>query len=182
MARGDALATAFVERDLRALDAISAEVLVATLHVDDRPIQGVGALWDFRAAGRLSRVLRAGFVRGEVFEQAMIPAGSALPVDKLIVVGLGPRASFDDAIARAVTGRILATLAGLAVRRAIVELPGRGSAMITAPRAVEILAAALDEAERGRLESLAIVDEREAARAIDDLRLTPGRRSPAARR
>jgi len=81
----------FVGPDLAELDRVGAEVLVASLFRDERPPRGVAGLFDWRSAGRLSRLMHEGFATGELGEVLMAPAKPSLPFEKVILFGAGDR-------------------------------------------------------------------------------------------
>src|SRR6185369_10036852 len=105
--RDDAMELRFVGPDLAELDRVGAEVLVAALFRDERPPRGVAGLFDWRSAGRLSRLLIQGFATGELGEVLMTPAKPCLPFDKVIFFGAGNSAEFDDVTFSALVERIL---------------------------------------------------------------------------
>lgn len=129
----------FVAPDLRRLDEVSAEVVACGIYRDERPLAGLAGLVDWRLAGRLSRLAKQGFLLGEVGELLAVPVRSRLPFDKLLVAGLGPRATFGETTFKKVLARTLGALEGLQVKKAVVELPGRGDAAITAERAADLM-------------------------------------------
>ena len=134
----------FVSPDLRALDMVSAEVVACAIWQDERPFRGLAGLLDWRLAGRLSALAKARFLTGERGEVLLVPSQCGgrpkLTFDKLLLVGLGPRASFNDDVARMGFERLQSTLAGLAVKKAVVELPGRSHGEMDAARAADLLA------------------------------------------
>lgn len=138
----------FVARDLRRLDETSAEVVACGVYRDARPLAGLAGLVDWRLCGKLSRLAKDGFLLGEVGEVVAIPVRPRLPFDKLLVAGLGPRASFGDATFKKVTTRIIDAIAGLHAKKAILELPGRGDEAISAERAADILLDLIGDDER----------------------------------
>lgn len=141
----------FVPRALRSLDEVSAEVIACGIYRDERPLAGLAGLLDWRLAGRLSRLAKQGFLLGEVGEVLALPVRPRLPFDKLLVAGLGPRGAFGDATFKKVLERTLDSLEGLHVKKAIVELPGRGDDAIAAERAAEILLDLIGDDERDAL-------------------------------
>lgn len=141
----------FVPRALRSLDEVSAEVIACGIYRDERPLGGLAGLLDWRLAGRLSRIAKQGFLLGEVGEVLAVPVRPRLPFDKLLVAGLGPRGAFGDATFKKVLERTLDSLEGLHVKKAIVELPGRGDDAIAAERAAEILLDLIGDDERDAL-------------------------------
>ena len=128
----------FVEPDLRRLDEVSADLVVCTFFEDERPMRGLAALLDWRLAGEVSARLREQFATGTSGDALLMPCRPRLPFDKLVALGLGARAAFDDEAFRNALAQVVRMTTGLASRRSVVELPGRGSGAIDAPRAAEL--------------------------------------------
>ncbi len=141
----------FVPRALRSIDEVSAEVIACGVYRDERPLGGLAGLLDWRLAGRLSRLAKQGFLVGDVGELLALPVRPRLPFDKLIVAGLGPRGAFGEATFKKVLERTLDGLEGLHVKKAVVELPGRGDDAISVDRAAEILLDLISDDERDAL-------------------------------
>jgi hypothetical protein len=154
----------FSARDLRRLDEESAEVVACGIYRDERPLAGLAGLLDWRLSGRLSRLAKQGFLLGEVGELLVVPVRPRLPFDKLLVAGLGPRAAFGDVTFKKVLDRTMSALAGLHVKKAVVELPGRGDEAISAERATDILLDVLGDDER---DALTLVEDAAAQQAIE---------------
>lgn len=129
----------FTTPELRKLDLAATEVLVAAVAADERPPHGIAGLVDWRLVGRVSAVLKSGFLRGDVGEVLLLPGKPKLPFDKVVLFGIGERSAFDEHVYRAVVGRMLRTLEGLRARTAVVELPGRHLDAIAPERAADIL-------------------------------------------
>jgi hypothetical protein len=129
----------FVTPDLRSLDETSAELLACTLWSDERPMRGVAGLLDWRLAGRLSALAKAGFLVGGLGEALLVPGKPQLAFDKVLVLGLGARSEFGEHAFRRAVERLLRALEGLHVRRAVVELPGRAEGAIEPERATELV-------------------------------------------
>ena len=129
----------FVEPHLSKLDEIDAEILIASVFADVRPARGVLGLCDFRLGGRLSRLMKQGFITGAFGEVVLVPGKPRLTFDKVLVFGAGARAHLDEAAYVGLVGKMLMTLEGLAARTAVVELPGRQANAIGAARAVDVL-------------------------------------------
>ena len=100
---------------------------------------------------------------GEVNEVVFLPARPRLPFEKLLAFGLGPRASFDGTRCRQVLERILDTLEGLNVKKALLELPGRSLGAIEPENAAEILLEALGNDDR---DGIMLVDDADAERRM----------------
>jgi hypothetical protein len=154
----------FFARDLRRLDEASAEVVVCGIYRDERPLAGLAGLLDWRLAGRLSRLAKQGFLLGEVGELLVVPVRPRLPFDKILVAGLGPRSAFGDATFKSVLERTIEALSGLHVKKAVVELPGRGDDAISPERAAEILLDLIGDDER---DALTLVEDPGAQQSIE---------------
>lgn len=141
----------FVAPDLRRLDESDAELVACGVFEDERPFRGLAGLLDWRLAGKLSRLAREGFVVGELGEAVLVPVRPRLPADKLLVVGLGKRKDFDVETYRRVLARTLDAIAGLSVKRAVVELPGRGAPALDAATSAQVLFETLTEDQRDAL-------------------------------
>jgi len=154
----------FLAPDMRHVDETSAELLACTVWSEERPLRGLAGLLDWRMAGRLSALAASGFLRGDLGEVLMVPGRPALPFEKVLVFGLGTHAAFDDAAFRAVVVRLLRTLEGLRVRRAVVELPGRADGSIDAERAAQIVLECVGDSQDH--DAWWLVEEADAQRRI----------------
>jgi hypothetical protein len=128
----------FLPPELRRLDEANVELCACTIWSDERPIRGFAGLLDWRLAGRLSALLKSGFLRGELGETLLLPGKPNLLFEKVLLVGLGPRSGFGDGTFRRSLVRIARTLEGIGVRRAVVELPGRASGAIEPEHAITL--------------------------------------------
>ena len=153
----------FVAPDLRAIDEAPAEVVACSAWEDERPLRGVAGLLDWRMAGRLSMLAKSGFLTGKAGEVVLVPGRPKLPFEKVLVFGLGPRAAFDDEVVRSTLVRLKATLDGLNVKRALVELPGRASDELPIARATELVAEVAPEVLEEQSWTLVDTDEAEAS-------------------
>lgn len=164
----------FATRDLKRLDQISSEVLVAPVMQDERPPRGVAGMVDWRLSGQVSRVMKTGFFKGELFETLLLPTRSALPFDKTVLFGCGPKADFDERAYLAALQRIRQVLAGLKAGHAVVELPGRHLDLIAAERAVDLLLEGVDDPTDQSVWTL--IDAPLAQKTLSDRRLRERRR------
>jgi hypothetical protein len=128
----------FVPRDTRRMEDAAAEVCACTIWSDERPVRGFAGQLDWRMGGRLSAMLKSGFMRGERGELLLVPGRPHVPFEKVVVLGLGPRTGFGDGAFRDALAHIARTLEGMRVRRAVVELPGRGADAIDPEHAMEL--------------------------------------------
>lgn len=154
----------FTTPQLRKLDQVGTEVLVASLAADERPPHGVAGLVDWRLAGRVSKLLASGYATGKLGEVLLLPGKPKLPFDKIVLFGFGNSSEFNEHVFRFVIDKVLSTLEGLRARTAVVELPGRHIGAIRAERAADILL----ESAGGRPEHdvWTLVEPQEAQRAI----------------
>lgn len=83
--------TDLIVADLRALDARGGDALVLGVLLDERPLQGLAGLVDWRLGGALSRWLVSGFATGAWGERVIYPSASRLNQGKTLVLGLGTR-------------------------------------------------------------------------------------------
>lgn len=137
----------FVSPDLRALDERPAEVIACCVWSDERPMRGLAGLLDWRLSGRVSRLAKERFVKGDVGEIVCMQGKPRLPFDKVLLVGAGTREAFDVESCRRATGALLHALEGLNVKRAVVELPGRSGDRIAPEVAAEIVLDATRDSE-----------------------------------
>lgn len=132
----------FISCNLASLDDLDMEVLACPVWSDIRPAQGVAGICDFRLLGRISDLLKRGMVTAKLGEQVLLPGKPRLSFDKLILFGAGDQTAFGEETFARMVEQILSTMEGLAVRTAVVELPGRREELITAEKAADILLSA----------------------------------------
>lgn len=154
----------FVPPDLRRLDEVSAEVVVACIFEDERPFRGLAGLMDWRLSGRLSRLARSSFVRGAMGEAMIVPARPRLPFDKLLLMGAGARGSFDPSTFHAVLERILDALAGLQAKKALIELPGRSDRLVEPEHAADVFFDLTADEEH---DALALVEDADGQKVFE---------------
>jgi hypothetical protein len=128
----------FLTPDPIRLDEANVELCACSIWSDQRPMGGLAGILDWRLGGRLSALLQSGFVTGAKGEALLVPGRPHVPFEKVLVVGLGARAEFDDARFREAVEQLGRRLEGLRVRRCVVELPGRGSEAIEPERAMTL--------------------------------------------
>lgn len=157
----------FVAPDLRALDGVGAEVLVLGHFAEERPLLGVAGLVDFRLAGQLSRLLLRGRTRGQPSQRVLVPARPRLAQERVLLVGLGPRAGFDGDRASSALRGIFAVLDGLTARSVVLSLPGRTDACLSPEAAIEAFLPLLDEPHEQ--DDVVLVDVPDAVRQMAPL-------------
>lgn len=120
------------------LGEANVELCVCSIWSDERPIRGFAGVLDWRLGGRLSAMLKAGFALGRASEVVLVPGKPHVPFEKVLMIGLGERSSFDETAFREAIARTARALEGLRVRRAVVELPGRTSGAIEPEKAITL--------------------------------------------
>jgi hypothetical protein len=165
----------FVAPNLRSLDSTGAELLACAVWQDERPMRGVAGLLDWRLAGSLSQLERRDLLKGELGEVLFVPGRPRLAFEKLLVFGLGPRSAFGEGTFRRVVSHLLRALEGLRVRRAVVELPGRGDDIVAAERACELVLECVGDSQAH--DAWWLVEPPEAQRRISERALDERRRS-----
>ncbi len=133
---GRTLAT--LPRDLRALEGAGPVGLAAAIFSDERPLLGVPSLVDFRLAGRLGQALRTGALTGAFGERFLMPLGRRVAVPWLLLVGLGPRASFHEDRAEAAFESLFDAIDGLQWATAAIEPPGLAAGLTTDDQALSL--------------------------------------------
>lgn len=157
----------FVDPVLSQLDALDSEVLACTVWQDARPCDGVAGLCDWRFAGRLARLQRSDFLRGEAGEVVLLTGRPKMSFDKILLFGAGPRDKFDETVFAQLVQHMLEVLEGLSTRIAVVELPGRQSDVIPAERAADmLLEAATKEPSLGKHDVWTLVEDASARKLI----------------
>jgi len=124
-------------------DGGAPEALFLPFFSDERPLRGAAGICDWRLCGRLSRLLSSGRVTGAWGETTLFPPGRRLPFARLVLFGLGPASSFDDAKAIEAAQRMMQVVIKMRLRRVAASLPGRSTGRVSARRSLEILQAEL---------------------------------------
>ena len=165
----------FVAPELRRLDEIPTEVLACSLFSDALPPRGIAGLVSWRLAGRVERLLEGGFLTGQAGEVLLLPGRPRLTADKVLLFGLGPRASFDEGAFDRVADHLLRTLVGLCIRSAVLELPGRHDGALAPEQAADrFLACAAHHGDA--FDSFILVERPAAQRRINQHMIEERRR------
>jgi hypothetical protein len=80
--------------DLATLDNLRGGILAVAAFSDERPPQGLVGLIDWRIPGKISRWMRKNFFEANFGEQILFTPGRRIAVDKILLFGAGPYASF----------------------------------------------------------------------------------------
>ncbi|MCH9688614.1 MAG: hypothetical protein K0V04_44695 [Deltaproteobacteria bacterium] len=152
---------------------VTVDLAVLPYFEDERPLQGLAGLVDWRLSGRLSTLLRDGFGTGRAGEAMLLPGRRTLGMERLVLLGLGPVAAFDRGTAESAGRRLVGLVEGLDPRRVLVAMPGHAP-----DRAV---VEALFDGLLGALTLVAPTDDAEpAAKAVDDAAISSDDDDPEA--
>lgn len=137
----------FADQQLEALDKASVDCLVLTAFLDDRPLRGLAGRVDWRLCGRLSHWMQIGFVDLGLGVALLTPMPAArLPMNKILLVGMGRRAEFDGARFDHVCSAIFRHTAGIGVQDVAMAMPGRVGLDVALRSAVQGLGRAIAQA------------------------------------
>jgi hypothetical protein len=157
----------FEQDGLEHLDQLGCEALILPLFSDEAPPRGTLGWVDWRFAGLISRLIERGVVRGDLGCESVIPARRRLPsIDKIFVVGMGPREGFDEArFERAIEAMLTLSLS-VKLRTFGLALPGRSFALVPPVRGVECFLRFAEPIVADNTE-ITILDEPEALREME---------------
>ncbi len=152
------------------LDAGHVEALVLTYFVDERPLRGAAGLCDWRMCGRLSRLLVGGRVTGAFGETTLYPA-ARVPFGRLVLVGLGKMADFDEKVAAEAARHVAGVVAKMSFTRYALVPPGRSVGLLSARRALTLYLDAEKEAAKKQspLPDLLVVESTAGQKEAADL-------------
>jgi len=157
----------FISAAPASLDELQTEVIVLPFFSDERPLRGATGLIDWRLCGALSRKLMAGYLQGTLGEKALLATPGKLKSERLLLIGLGESAAFDESVAQKACALIAEALREAKVSTAALALPGRSVGLVTALEAMQVwLAASPVDSE---LEELSIIELPQEHRALDAL-------------
>ena len=173
-----------LELDIRPLERVPAELAVAGVFIDDRPLRGAAGRADWRLCGLLTDLVVEEELNGELGEVVLVGGSGRLAAPTLLVVGLGSRADFDAASFEVATRTAIERVRSLAFNRiAMAPLGVSGEDLVRFSRAfVEGVLAGLGskaltlrlcvpEAEEGRIRA-------ELVRCVRDASVEVGAPAP----
>jgi hypothetical protein len=107
----------------RAVEQVPAELVLIALFEDRSPPAGIAGRVDWRLGGELSAMLASGRFAARPGEALMIAGARGLRAARIVGLGAGQRADFDDERAREWVEAAVACALDLRVRGAALELP-----------------------------------------------------------
>ncbi len=121
------------------VDQLQTDALVLSFFQDERPLTGAAGLSDWHMCGRLSRLIMAKYVRGDFGDPLLMPAARRMACQKILLLGLGPRAKYDFDLYRSIVNRACDALRKLNVTRFALSLPGIALTTLDPGEAAEYL-------------------------------------------
>lgn len=91
---------------------------------DERPLRGLAGFVDWRRHGELSRMIRSGWCTGRAGESLMLPVDDHLPMQRMLLHGLGPSKDLDATAASEGARRAVEVVLRLKPRDVLFALPG----------------------------------------------------------
>ncbi len=113
------------------------DALVLSFWEEERPLQGVAGLADWRLHGMLSRLIGKGYCSGVSQDSIMMPAGSRLPFTRIFLLGLGPQKQLTVPGYVMHVRRLRDVLSRAGAREYAVQGPGRSTDDIAARPALQ---------------------------------------------
>lgn len=116
--------------NLDELDRMDRDLLVLTFFSDEKPLQGLNSLVDWRMNGRLSRLLMDSTILGQTGEKILLNTNRKIQAKRLLVYGLGQRSHFDNSAFIQSCKHLLSIIKGLKAESWAMNVPGtsnRGS-------------------------------------------------------
>jgi Cytosol aminopeptidase family, N-terminal domain len=140
---------------LQDIKKLETEALVVGFYQDIRPLKGLAGELDWLLCGALSRLILEKKMTGALGEMALLTSQGKVPVQKIFMIGLGPRAEFSLTNLQRAAHDAAASVAGAGVGNAALECfqpPDLG-----ADRCVAALRQGLTEGAGGRSLDIALL-------------------------
>jgi len=106
---------------LKDIKKLSTEALIVGFHEDVRPLKGFAGELDWLFCGSLSALILANKLRGSLGETALLTSRGKVDVQKIFMVGLGPRNGINWTTLRSVARNAASSAVGAGVRSAAIE-------------------------------------------------------------
>lgn len=142
---------------LETLDRLTADVLIAGVASDERPLRGAAGYCDWRLNGRLSASLLAERFSGRPGETLLSDTNRRLGPPRVLLIGLGPRDELEEPAVRKAVRRMLVVAKKARFERLALEPPGCG--VLDAERAVAIAIEVARKAAEGAQLTLLCPDD-----------------------
>jgi len=140
---------------LQDMKKIESEALIVGFYEDVRPLKGVAGELDWLLCGSLSALILRNKLRGSLGDVALLTSQGKLSVQKIFLVGLGPRARLSPLTLRSAAITAAASALGAGVRSAVLEYGA--SADMPTDEGLSALQSGLHEGAAGRTLDVALL-------------------------
>ena len=106
---------------LKDIKKLATEALIVGFYEDIRPLKGVAGELDWLLCGSLSALILSKRIRGSLGDVALVTSQGKVPVQKIFMVGLGPRNGMTPATLRSAARNAATSAVGAGVRSAAIE-------------------------------------------------------------
>ncbi|MFN0063343.1 MAG: M17 family peptidase N-terminal domain-containing protein [Myxococcaceae bacterium] len=103
---------------------LGADALLLFIGEDERPLQGLSGMVDWRMCGRLSRLLQENFFQGSAGETLLLPSMGRIDAPRIFVMGVGPLASLTSPGVEHLLARGVEVLQKAKISSVALEPPG----------------------------------------------------------
>ncbi len=100
---------------------LATDALIVGFYEDVRPLKGVAGELDWLLCGSLSSLILTKKLSGALGEVALLTSQGKVPVQKIFLVGLGPRAGLTRTTLQSAARNAAASAVGAGVRSAAIE-------------------------------------------------------------
>lgn len=106
---------------LKDIKKLATEALIVGFHEDVRPLKGVAGELDWLFCGSLSALILTKKLRGSLGDVALVTSQGKVAVQKIFLIGLGPRNGMDKTTLRSAARNAAISAVGAGVRSAAIE-------------------------------------------------------------
>ena len=151
-------------------ERIEADLAVAGVFLDERPLRGAAGRADWRLCGMVSELVESGRLRGRMGEAALVPSMGRMGARRVLLLGVGRRASFRVGRARDTSHAAVARGLLLAAETVVIA-PPLGGPEAFSRQASGFVRGAIEAARegRGRLRLTVAMPPSEAREALASL-------------
>ena len=117
-------------------DQLEADIVAAFFFEEDRPLDGVAALLDWRLNGQISRMLQKGELAGREGERVLVRSNGKIKAEWVLLLGGGIRRELNPQRWDALTAHLWQVLQGLGFQRTVIGLAPFAGKMEDEPAAI----------------------------------------------
>jgi hypothetical protein len=106
---------------LQDITKIESEAMIVGFFEDVRPLKGPAGQLDWLLCGALSRLVLDRKLQGSLGQVALLTSQGKVPVQKIFLIGLGPRAELSPAVLQSAARTAAGSVSGAGVKKAVLE-------------------------------------------------------------